>query len=57
MARKLKGKAREELKGEKLRKREKEWSEAQEYLMFYLPFILIVIIALFAWFTYSITKQ
>ena len=56
MARKLKGKAREELKGAKLRNREKEWAEAQEQIMFYLPFILILILALIGWFTYRIVK-
>jgi TRAP-type mannitol/chloroaromatic compound transport system permease small subunit len=57
MARKLKGKAREELKGEKLRKRQKEWSEAGDQILFYLPFILIIIFALIGWFTYNIVKQ
>ncbi len=56
MARKLKGKATEELKGKKLREREKEWNEAKLKIMSFLPLIYIIIFGLFAWFTYSIVK-
>ena len=53
MVKKLKGKATEELKGEKKRKRMKEYEEAERVLKKYAPYILGGFLLLFIYFTYK----
>ena len=53
MVKKLKGKATEELKGEKKRKRMKEYEEAERVLKKYAPYDLGGFLLLFIYFTYK----
>lgn len=53
MVKKLKGKATEELKGEKKRKRMKEYEEAERVLKKYAPYVLGGFLLLFIYFTYK----
>jgi len=56
MAKKLKGKATMELKGESKRKREKEYEKAQEFWMKILLIVILIIVAFFAYISYKIVK-
>lgn len=53
MVKKLKGKATEELKGEKKRKRMKEYAEAERVLKRYAPFVLVGLLLIFIYITYK----
>lgn len=56
MARKLKGKATTELKGEGKRRREREYEKAREFLMKILPIIFLAVVLFLVYFSYRIMK-
>jgi type II secretory pathway component PulL len=56
MVKKLKGKATEELKGVKKRRRFKEYEEAAQLWRKLIPFILLLLVITMVYFTYSIYK-
>ncbi len=56
MVKKLKGKATEELKGEKKRRRYREYQEAAQFWIKLAPFILVFLLLMIVYFTYNIYK-
>jgi len=56
MVKKLKGKATEELKGEKKRKRYREYQEAAQFWLKLAPVLLILFLLMIVYFTYQIYK-
>jgi len=53
MARKLKGKATKELKGESKRTREKEYENAKELWIKFLPIIALILISFIGFLSYK----
>lgn len=56
MARKLKGKATMELKGQSKRRREKEYEIAKELLLKYLPIIALIVLSFFGFLSYKMLR-
>lgn len=57
MVKKLKGKATKELKGIHKRSRDREYDDAAEFMMKWLPLIILILIILIAYFIYYINKR
>ncbi len=56
MVKKLKGWNTEELKGEKKRKRMREYEKAAQFWKKVAPFVILIVILLMTYFTYRIYK-
>ncbi len=57
MARKLKGKATKELKGDGKRRREKEYQDAKDLLIKFLPLFLVVLVSILGGLSYLMMKE